>query len=298
MISGYETYLQRIEALGRRIVKRLLRRAASFDAKARNIVSTLLLVTAFVAFGNAQNSVIVSEEFTWQYQSTASHKCETFKHTLVGPGILTIRTKMKPFYYRDLGMSREDILTHSVGYFAESLGQTINGVKGADIKDFDGKTVDRISRWKIDRKNYNAEFKVCNPVKCNFAGDCSQFQATATIVIDYAPSSASPVAVSGGTNPNITGTWIVISGGKVVDRLDVSVLGEGYKVEARAGDSAPIYWSGFGVLQGGRLIIATRNTSTGVSGLVIMTPNGDRVHYRSYYLDGRQAWDGEFIRRR
>lgn len=274
--------------------------AEKFDTGEWNIVPILLLTMAFVVLGNAQNSVIVSEEFTWQYQSVASHKCETFKHTLVGPGILTIRTKMKPFHYRDLGMSREDILTHSVGYFAESLGQTINGMKGADVKDFDGKSVDRISRWKIDAKRYNAEFKVCNPVKCNLAGDCEQYQASASIVIEYAatttPEQAS--ASTGIATGNITGTWVIVSGGKVVDRLDVSTMGDGYKVEARAGDNAPLLWSGFGIMQGGRLIVATRNVTNGVSGLVVMTFNQGRVHYRSYYLDGRQAWDGNYDRRK
>jgi hypothetical protein len=258
-------------------------------------IAAVLITSAFSA---AQSSVIVSEEFTWQFQSVAQTTCNSYKHTLTGPGVLTIRTKMSPFRVRDLGMSSEDILTHGVGYFAESLGRTVNGMEGADTNEFIGKPIDRISRWKIDGNKHNVEFKVCNPVKCNLAGDCSQQQATASIVVDFAAAGSIPSTTGRTSSPaNIVGTWIVIENGKVVDRIDIAPYGDGYKVEARAGDGAPTYWNGFGVQQSDRLIIATRNVSSGVSGLVVMTFKGDRVHYRSYYLDGRQAWDGDFTRR-
>ncbi len=261
---------------------------------------TLLLIAAALlvnsTFVYAQSSVIVSEEFAWQSQSVAQHTCKTFKHTLIGPGVLTIRTKMSPFRIRDLGMSSEDILTHGVGYFAESLGQTINGIKGANINEFIGKPIDRISHWKVDSNRHNVEFKVCNPVKCNLAGDCSQLQATASIIIDYAAGSMQ-TNIDTGSASNITGTWVVIENGKVVDRVDIAASGDGFKAEARAGDGAPIYWSGFGLLKGDSLVVATRNVSSGVSGLVEITLQGNRIHYRSYYLDGRKAWDGYFTRR-
>ncbi len=266
------------------------------------VVAVVVLASAIVA---AQSSVIISEEFTWQSQSVAQHSCKTYKHTISGPGVLTIRTKMSPFRVRDLGMSSEDILTHGIGYFAESLGQTVNGMNGANISEFIGKPIDRISRWKIDAKKYNTEFKVCNPVKCNLAGDCSQQQATASIVVDYAAAGSAPSAISttstqtqkSASRSDVTGVWIRTAAGKVIDRMEITVLGDGFKVELRDGEAAPLYASGFGVIQGDRLIVATRNTSNGVSGLLILTFSGGKVHYRSYYLDGRQSWDGDFTKR-
>lgn len=263
------------------------------------VAAATMVLTPTIAV--AQSSVIISEEFNWQARSVAQHTCKTYKHTLTGPGVLSIRTKMSPYSVRDLGMSTEDILTHDVGYFAESLGQTVNGMKGANIKEFIGKPVDRISRWKVDTSKYNVEFKVCNPVKCNLAGDCSQLQATASIVIDYAADGSGSEAVtpepsSAMNRNNVTGVWVRKNGGKVIDRMEITLLSEGYKVELREGDNAPLYAIGFGVLHGDRLVVSTRNTSSGVSGLLVLTFSGQKVHYRSYYIDGRQSWDGDFLR--
>jgi hypothetical protein len=80
--------------------------------------------------------------------------------------------------------------------------------------------------------------------------------------------------------------------------MDITTLGEGFKIELREGDTAPLYSSGFGIKDGNRLIVATRNTSSAVSGLIILTFHENRVHYRSFYLDGRLSWDGDFLRRK
>ena len=255
-----------------------------------------------ISFGEIRASVIISEEFTWQFQSVTQHSCKIYKHTLVGPGIVTLRTKMSPFRERNFYAHKEDILLHGLPDIATFLGTSINGDSKAKQDDFIGKQIDRITKYKIDGKKYNAEFKVCNPVKCGL-GNCSQYQAVATIIIDYTPSNVS--APSAGTKSvsgksNILGTWIRTSGGRVIDRMDITVLGEGYKVELREGDNAPIYSAGFGVLQDNQMFIVTRNTSNRTDtgyGLIVLTLNGNKVHYRSYYVDGRVSWDGDFLRR-
>ena len=118
-----------------------------------------------ISFGEIRASVIISEEFTWQFQSVTQHSCKIYKHTLVGPGIVTLRTKMSPFRERNFYAHKEDILLHRLPDIATFLGTSINGDSKAKQDYFIGKQIDRITKYKIDGKKYNAEFKVCNPVK-------------------------------------------------------------------------------------------------------------------------------------
>lgn len=150
------------------------------------------LMTLLTALGSeARADTIISEEFTWKALSSAEHTCQTFQHTVVGPGMISIRLKMNPFRERMFAMSKEDIITSNLPDFAEYKGFTINGAANVNPDSFIGKPIDRIVKYKIPGKTFNLSFKICNPVNCNFAGACSQPASAASVIIDYTPDSAS-----------------------------------------------------------------------------------------------------------
>ena len=172
------------------------------------IVSGLILgigiMTLLPFLGSeARADVIIAEEFTWKALSSADHTCQTFNHTVAGPGMISIRLKMNPFRERMFAMSKEDIITSNLPDFAEYKGFTINGAANVNPDSFIGKPIDRIVKYKIPGKKFNVSFKVCNPVNCNFAGLCSQPASAASVIIDYTPDSASGSSTSAGSAQSI-----------------------------------------------------------------------------------------------
>lgn len=266
---------------------------------------TLALFSLLATASQLSAQVLASETLTWKAKSGVSHghcdNCRTIPITLPGPGTLAVRLQMEPYQRREFATSAESILTYpGLAYVAELVSTTYNGsriVPSAEA--MVGKPADLVVTWKYSQ-NKPAKFDLFlkNPVKCGL-GDCDQRAATAQLTVTFTPAGSAGGGASPAPSPGgVTGTWVRTQNGRVIDRMEIVASGDGFKVELRDGEDRPLYASGFGVLQGNRLVVATRNSGSGVSGLLILTFSGDRVHYRSYFIDGRMSWDGEFLRRK
>jgi len=145
----------------------------------------------------AEAAVIASENKSWQPKEYADHDCMTIPLTLKGPGTLTIRLKMTPYQKRMFATSSEDIVTHGLPDFARWLGTTYNGANyNGPTEGLLGKPQDRIERWEIKGGTYRTDLRFCNPVKCNFAGACYQYGASANLVVDFTPGTPGSVSAT------------------------------------------------------------------------------------------------------
>lgn len=249
--------------------------------------------------------VLVSETLSWKAMSGLSHghceSCRTVSVTLPGPGTLAIRLQMAPYQRREFATSNESILTHpGLPFLAELVSTTYNGsTKVPAAEAMVGKPADLVTTWKVvQQKPSKFDLTLRNPMKCGM-GDCDQRAATAQVTVTFTPAGTTPAAEPRpAAGEGMTGTWIRTQDGRVIDRMDILPSGDGFRVELREGDDRPIYTSGPAVLQGDQLVCSTRNATSGATGKIVLTFEGDRVHYRSYFADGRLSWDGEFLRRK
>lgn len=255
-----------------------------------------------LAASNLAAQVLVSETLTWKAKSGLSHAhcegCRTLPVTLPGPGTLSIRLQMEPYQRREFANSTESIVTHpGLAELAQLVSTTYNGSRQVPASEsMAGKPADLVTTWMYEQKRaVKFDLFIKNPMKCGLA-DCDQRAATAQVTVTFTPAGTRPAASSQGSG--VIGTWARTQEGRVIDRMDILRAGDGFRVEMRDGDDRPIYTAGTGVLQGNQMVCTTRNAVSGVAGKIVLTFNGDRVHYRSYFADGRLSWDGEFLRRR
>jgi hypothetical protein len=168
-------------------------------------VARLASIALLVALARpARADVIILEKRTWPPLASVEGGCKTIKHTLSGPGRLSIRLKMAPFHGRLFPTRREDVVQHNAGDFYEkTISHTVNG--GDPGANYDGKPVDRIIAYRVREGKHGFSITFCNPVRCN-ANNCSQPAATGTLIVDYvgdgATAAATPSPAAG-----ITGTW-------------------------------------------------------------------------------------------
>lgn len=176
------------------------------------LVLLFVLVLGFSQSAKAQ--VIASDEFVWKSKDRTEHTCQSYSRTVKAPGIVSIRLKMNPFRQREFATFKEDIIGHGLGNIATHIGTTYNGSPNGSSDGFLGKPLDRIVKYRLAGQTFKLDFKVCNPVYCNFAGDCSQPAASATVLIEYLPDSLVKPADTPKTNtPKMSAERLIFSTG-------------------------------------------------------------------------------------
>ncbi len=137
------------------------------------------------AGGVARADVVLAEKRSWQPRASTDHECTSSPLTFNGPGVVSVRLKMSPYQAREFPTWREEIVTHGLPDLGSWLGFSfLEGTPGGY-----GKPVDVIFRWLLRGTKTSTDFRICNPVKCNGAGFCSQHGATANIIVDFAPGA-------------------------------------------------------------------------------------------------------------
>jgi hypothetical protein len=108
---------------------------------------------------------------------------------------------------------------------------------------------------------------------------------------DFLPGQA---AQTGGTRL-MASQWTRTEGGMVVDVLDLTPQGDGYRITLREGFGKAVYSSGSCTVAGNTVTCEARNSS-GVAGQIVLSLRGESLHYRSAYDGGRRTWEGDFVR--
>lgn len=182
----HKEFIRRPDAVPPRIAWRTLMSWPHFGLTTFALVSLLLM-----SQGRAQ-AQLIHEHADWPALTNATSPCKSFPFTVTGPGRLTIRLKMNPYYRRSFTNRGENIVqAEALPYIATGKGTTINGLPNQDDTLWFGKPVDMISTWEFGGGKRSAEVVFCPAIMCHHS-DCSQRAATAELIVDWTDGNTAP----------------------------------------------------------------------------------------------------------
>ena len=188
-------------------------------------LTTFALVSLLLVSQGRAQAQLIHEHADWPALTSTTSPCKSLPFTVTGPGRLTIRLKMNPYYRRTFTNRGEYVVqAEALPYIATGKGSTINGIPGGDDTPWFGKPVDQISTWEFGGGKRSAEVVFCPAVMCSGSG-CSQRAATAELIVDWTAGNTGVKPAKETAGAAWIGTWKTNFGTFVVTEVGGRLTG-------------------------------------------------------------------------